>query len=144
MLGVLTIVLLSFYMLVDAEEIHVEFVRFFPEDRRAQVSRIIGNSTSKVGAWLGGQLLLGLIIGSSTALGFYLIGVPYFYVLALICGLGELIPIVGPMLAAVPALLVAASAGDRAHDRRRGVSLGAAVHRESRRRAATSCRSASA
>jgi len=37
----------------------------------------------------------------------WLLGVPYFYVLALICAVGELIPVIGPILAAVPAILVA-------------------------------------
>ena len=54
--------------------------------------------TVKVSAWLGGQLLLGAIIGSTSALGLWLLGVPFFYVLALISGVGELIPVVGPIL----------------------------------------------
>ena len=65
------------------------------------------NMTSKVSAWLGGQILLSFVIGVTAAIGLYLIGVPYFYVLALICAFGELIPVVGPILAAVPAVIVA-------------------------------------
>jgi len=65
--------------------------------------------TLKVSAWLGGQLFLGAIIGSSSALGLWLIGVPFFYVLALISGVGELIPVVGPILSAIPAVLVAST-----------------------------------
>ena len=65
--------------------------------------------TVKVSAWLGGQLLLGAIIGATSALGLWLIGVPFFYVLALISGIGELIPVVGPILSAIPALAVASS-----------------------------------
>ena len=56
-----------------------------------------------------GQLLLAAIIGSSAALGLYLMGVPFFWVLALIAGIGEMIPIVGPILSAVPAIIVALS-----------------------------------
>ena len=51
-------------------------------------------------AWLAGQLLLGGIIGTTAAIGLGLMGVPYFYVLALISGVGEMIPVVGPVLAA--------------------------------------------
>jgi predicted PurR-regulated permease PerM len=58
---------------------------------------------------MAGQLLLGAIIGSTAALGLWILGVPYFYVLALIAGIGELIPIVGPLLAAIPAVVVAFS-----------------------------------
>jgi predicted PurR-regulated permease PerM len=65
--------------------------------------------TTKVSAWLGGQLFLGLIIGASSAIGLWALGVPFFYVLALISAIGELIPVVGPILSAIPALAVAAT-----------------------------------
>ena len=65
--------------------------------------------TIKVSAWLGGQLLLGAIIGTTSAIGLWLLGIPFFYVLALISGVGELIPVVGPVLSAIPAVLIAAT-----------------------------------
>jgi predicted PurR-regulated permease PerM len=65
--------------------------------------------TAKVSAWLGGQLLLAAIIGATAAIGLFLMGVPFFYVLALIAALGEMIPIVGPILSALPAIAVALS-----------------------------------
>jgi predicted PurR-regulated permease PerM len=58
---------------------------------------------------MAGQLLLGAIIGSTAAVGLWILNVPYFYVLALIAGIGELIPIVGPLLSAIPAVVVAFS-----------------------------------
>ena len=61
----------------------------------------------KVSAWLGSQMLLGLVIGVTTAIALALMGVPYFYVLAVIAGIGELIPMVGPLLSAIPAVIVA-------------------------------------
>jgi predicted PurR-regulated permease PerM len=109
--GFSTMLVLSYYMLVEATDLRNAVVRFFPESRRAQVLRFIDAVSVKVGAWLGGQFMLGSAIGATAALGFWLIGIPYFYVLALICGLGELIPVIGPILAAVPALAVAASVG---------------------------------
>src|SRR5512142_2322943 len=65
--------------------------------------------TTQVSAWLSGQLLLGALIGSTSALGLWALGIPYFYVLALISGIGEMIPIVGPIISAVPALTVAST-----------------------------------
>jgi len=62
-----------------------------------------------VSAWLGGQLLLSGIIGSTSAIGLWLLGIPYFYVLALLSGVGELIPVVGPIISAIPAIAVAAT-----------------------------------
>ena len=107
--GLITMLVLAFYLLVDSSGLVNVFVRLFPREKRAQVDDACRRVTNKVSAWLGGQLLLGGIIGSTAALGLYLMGVPFFYVLALIAGLGEMIPIVGPILSAVPAVAVALS-----------------------------------
>ena len=107
--GLITILLLTFYMLVESREIFSFFVRLFPVRQRAKVAGISNTVTQKVSAWLGGQLLLSAIIGVTSAVALWAMGVPYFYVLALISAVGELIPMVGPILSAIPALLVAAT-----------------------------------
>lgn len=105
--GLLTILILTFYILVDADTLRDNMLRLFPRRDRARVAAASGDITVKVSAWLGGQLLLGAIIGGSSAIGLWLLGIPFFYVLALISGIGELIPVVGPIFAAVPAVAVA-------------------------------------
>lgn len=107
--GLVTILIVAFYLLVDAENIVRALVRMFPRPERARVRDAFRRAGEKVSAWLAGQLLLGAIIGSTAAIGLWILGVPYFYVLALIAGIGELIPIVGPLLAAIPAIAVAFS-----------------------------------
>jgi predicted PurR-regulated permease PerM len=107
--GLVTILVLAFYLLVDSGGLVNVFVRLFPREKRTQVQDACRRVTNKVSAWLGGQLLLAGIIGSTAALGLYLMGIPFFYVLALISGIGEMIPIVGPILSAVPAIAVALS-----------------------------------
>ncbi|MBI2827978.1 MAG: AI-2E family transporter [Acidobacteria bacterium] len=105
--GLMTILILAFYLMVDAENFVRAFLRLFPHPERPRVEDACRRVSTKVSAWLGGQLLLAGIIGGTAALGLFLMGVPYFYVLALIAGIGEMIPIVGPLLAAVPAIAVA-------------------------------------
>lgn len=105
--AVITILVLPYYLLLEAPALQVGFVKFFARDQRVVLARVTHSVTIKVSAWLGGQVLLAFIIGSTAALGLWLIGVPYFYVLALVAGFGELIPVIGPILAAVPAVLVA-------------------------------------
>jgi predicted PurR-regulated permease PerM len=107
--GFLTILILTFYLLVEADKLRASLLRLFPPAHRARVDAVSRDITLKVSAWLGGQLLLGAIIGSTSALGLWLLGVPFFYVLALISGVGELIPVVGPILSAIPAIAVASS-----------------------------------
>jgi predicted PurR-regulated permease PerM len=105
--GFITILLLTFYLLVESQGIFDFLVRLVPRERRQKVSEVSALVTTKVSAWLGGQILLGFIIGTTTAIGLALMGVPYFYVLALISGIGEMIPIVGPIISAIPAIAVA-------------------------------------
>jgi predicted PurR-regulated permease PerM len=105
--GIVSILLLTFYMLVDSDRVFALFVRAFPRRDRNRVSEISALVAAKISAWLGGQMLLGLIIGTMSAIGFYFMGVPYFFVLAVIAGIGEMVPMVGPLLSAIPAVLVA-------------------------------------
>lgn len=107
--GIFTILILTFYILVEADTIRRFVLRLFPRERRAQAAEASREATIKVSAWLGGQLLLGAIIGTTSAIGLWALGIPFFYVLALIAGIGEMIPVVGPILAAIPAVAIAAT-----------------------------------
>lgn len=107
--GLLTILILTFYLLIDADSLRDTLLRLFPSSRRARVAAASRDITVKVSAWLGGQLLLGAIIGITSAIGLWAIGIPFFYVLALISGIGELIPVVGPILSAIPAIAIAST-----------------------------------
>jgi len=106
-IGFLTILIVTFYLLVDSWSIHQTFLRLFPAKNRPRVDAMTRTITVKVSAWLGGQLFLAAIIGITSAIGLWALGIPFFYVLALIAAIGELIPVVGPILAAVPAVAVA-------------------------------------
>jgi predicted PurR-regulated permease PerM len=105
--GLITIIILAFYFLLDADRMVAAFLRLFRRPDRPRAEDACVRVTTKLSAWLGGQLLLAAIIGGTAAIGLGVMGVPYFYVLALIAGLGEMIPIVGPILAAIPAVAVA-------------------------------------
>jgi predicted PurR-regulated permease PerM len=112
-LGMLTVVVLTFYLLIDSRELLAGFVRLFPRDARPRVVEVSGKVSAKVSAWLSGQLILAGTIGVTAAAGLYFLRVPYFYVLAVIAGLGEMVPVIGPVLSAVPAILVALTVSPR-------------------------------
>ncbi|CAN5873920.1 AI-2E family transporter [soil metagenome] len=107
--GFLTILIVTFYILVEADRLRDTMLQLFPREERPRVAAASREIVSKVSAWLGGQLMLATVIGITSAIGLWLIGIPYFYVLALISAIGEMIPIVGPILAAIPAVAVASS-----------------------------------
>jgi predicted PurR-regulated permease PerM len=107
--GFLTILIVTFYILVDADNLRTALLQLFVKEDRPRVAHASKEIVGKVSAWLGGQLLLAAIIGVTSAIGLWLLGIPFFYVLALISAIGEMIPIVGPFLAAIPAIAVAST-----------------------------------
>jgi predicted PurR-regulated permease PerM len=106
MFAFLTILILTFYLLVESDALFAGFARLFPRADRPRVQEAAAKISAKVSAWLSGQLFLAGVIGVSAAIGLYALGVPYFYVLALVAAIGEMIPVVGPILSAVPAVIV--------------------------------------
>ena len=112
-LAIITTLILTFYLLVESQTLFAAFARLFPLADRPRVIAASRQISTKVSAWLSGQLILAGTIGASSAIGLFLLGVPYFYVLALVTAIGEMIPVVGPLLSAVPATLVALSVSPR-------------------------------
>jgi predicted PurR-regulated permease PerM len=102
-----TILILTFYLLIESQSLFAGFARLFPPAERARVADASSKISTKVSAWLNGQLILASTIGVSSAIGLYVLGVPYFYVLALVTAIGEMIPVIGPLLSAIPAVLAA-------------------------------------
>jgi len=114
-IGTLVVILvLPYYFLVEADGLRASVLQLFAPERRPWIDRVTRVVTGKVGAWLNGQLLLSATIGASSSLGLWIFGVPYFYVLGLIAALGEFVPIIGPFVSALPAVLVAWTVSGRA------------------------------
>ena len=105
--GVVTILILSFYLLVEAQSLFEWITRVVPEGSRARVGTVARESVRKVSAWLGAQFILAAVMGTFAAVGLGLMGVPYFYVVALVAAVGETIPIVGPIIGGISAVTVA-------------------------------------
>lgn len=112
--SIVTILLLPYYFLVESTSLEHTWLHLVRKEHRAAFARVTQNIVVKVGRWLGGQMLLCLTIGCTASIGLWFIGVPFFYVLGLIAGLGELIPIIGPLIAAAPAILIALTVSPRA------------------------------
>jgi predicted PurR-regulated permease PerM len=84
-------------------------VKLVPEERRGQLWSAFEASGTALKLWLKAQLLTMLLVGTVTGIGLWLIGVPSWFALALLAALLEFVPYVGPIAAAVPAILIAAS-----------------------------------
>ncbi len=105
--GLITILILTFYLLIEAGAMFEYLVRFAPAGRRADLAVASRQGVAKVSAWLRAQFILAGMMGTFSAIGLGLMGVPYYYVIALVAAIGEMIPIVGPVIGGVTAVAVA-------------------------------------
>ena len=101
------VLVISFYLAVQEKGVKRFFVSMTPSEHQHYVSDLINRIQIRIGGWLRGQLFLMLIIGSLTFIGLYFLGVKYALTLALIAGILELIPYIGPFIALVPAAILA-------------------------------------
>ena len=119
----LLIVILSFYLSMQEDGV-VNFLRIItPVTKHEYIVGLWRRSRRKIGLWLQGQLLLCVIIGVLVYLGLLLISffipVPHILLLAVLAGTFELIPVFGPIMSSIPAILTAFVSG--------GVTLTAVV-----------------
>jgi len=101
-----TVVVLTFYLLLDREKIENLVASFFA-GRQQQVGKLIGKLEEKLGAWLRGQLFLSVLVGVFYYVGLVLLGVEFALPLAILGALLEVVPVIGPIIAAIPAILIA-------------------------------------
>lgn len=101
------IVVISFYLAVQEDGV-ASFLRVVtPVKHERYIIDLWKRSQRKIGLWMQGQLLLGVIVGVLTFLGLSILGVQNALLLALLAAAFELIPVFGPILAAIPAVGVA-------------------------------------
>ena len=104
--GILIVLVLSFYLVVEDSAIKDLFRNIIPPEYQEFASQLVWQVIDKLGAWFRGQMVLALIIGIFYFIAFAIIGVPYALLLAILGGLLEFIPYIGPFVAAIPALLL--------------------------------------
>jgi len=105
-LGVVTVLIFSFYLLLSRDRIENQFEYLFGKKRSAKVERFINIFEKKLGGWARGQLALMFLIWSTTYIGLYLLGIPFALPLSILAGLLEIIPIIGPLISAIPAVII--------------------------------------
>ncbi len=86
-------------------------VQLWPPRLRSQVGETFDAAGRALRSWLTGQLFAMVVIGTMSAVGLWALGMPSWLALGLIAGIVQFVPLAGPILAAVPALLVALSQG---------------------------------
>jgi predicted PurR-regulated permease PerM len=99
--------ILTAYFIADGERAFCWAMSLFPPRQRQRLEPTLLRAEARVRRWLVGQGALMLILGSASAVVFELLGVKYFYALAVFAGLANIVPIVGPLTSVALASLVA-------------------------------------
>jgi predicted PurR-regulated permease PerM len=106
--GFITVLVVSFYLVVADQNGMKELVRpLVPAAKRDMVIRLLNKIQRKMGMWVLGQLALSVAIFVMSFVALSLLGIKYALVLALVAGLLEVVPYIGPFLSAVPAFFFA-------------------------------------
>ena len=105
--GVFTVLVLTFYLLLEEQGAKKLLHKYLPIQNRETYIDIMQKVGLKMGAWMRGQLFLALVVGVIDFAGLVIIGVPYALTLGVWAGLTEIIPYIGPVLGAIPAVIIA-------------------------------------
>lgn len=103
----LTVLVVSFYLILYHDKFKENIAELFHRRDRERVINTLSLVDDKLGAWLRGQLVLSLSIGIITWIALSIIGLPYAVPLAILAGILEIVPTLGPILSAIPAIIVA-------------------------------------
>jgi predicted PurR-regulated permease PerM len=106
-IDVVVVVFMSIYWLLATPALFRFALSLFPEEQRPRAGRVLDAMGQTMGGYVRATAINGVIIGVMTYVGLLVIGVEYMLVLAVLSGLGEFLPVIGPIVAATPAIAVA-------------------------------------
>ena len=106
-LTIATVPFLLFYMLKDGHKLPNAILRFLPSSFREEGRVILNDTTKTLSAYIQGQMIVSLCVGTLSYIGYLIIDLPYALILALVVAVTNIIPYLGPFLGAAPAVIVA-------------------------------------
>jgi predicted PurR-regulated permease PerM len=107
LIGILTVFVIAFYYLMEKAWLQTVILNEVAPAHRARIAHVLALVEAKVGDWLRGQLFLCLVIGAMATVGYGALGVRFWPLLGLWAGITEIIPILGPWLGGIPAVIIA-------------------------------------
>lgn len=106
-LGVVIVPIMSYYLVTDSSKFRRNFEMLIPVRSRPLVSDALARINVSLGGYIRGRILLSLIVGATATLGLLVLDVKYAFVLGLVAGITDVIPVVGPILGLIPAAIIA-------------------------------------
>lgn len=108
-LQVVAVLVLTFYLLLARRNLDESLVVLFGVDRKEKARRLIDMLEKRLGGWVLGELILMTIIGVLTYIGLRILDIHYALPLAIFAGLLEIVPTIGPIISAIPAVIIGLS-----------------------------------
>jgi predicted PurR-regulated permease PerM len=105
-ISILVVLALAFYMAAKEDAINQFIVLIAPKNHKTYAANLTGRIKDKIGRWMLGQIVLMFIIFILDSIGLYLVGIPFPLVLGLFAGIMEIIPYMGPIISAIPGVLL--------------------------------------
>jgi predicted PurR-regulated permease PerM len=105
-LSILTIAIFAFYLLLMKDKFDQNLEPLFGKEKSKGISILVNRLENRLGGWARGQLFLMLLVGILSYVGFIILGIPYALPLAMLSGLFEIVPFIGPVIAAIPAIIL--------------------------------------
>jgi len=106
-IDVILVIFMSIYWLIATPALSQFALSLFPPRYRRRANDVMDAMGQTMGGYVRATAINGVIIGVMTYVGLLVIGVQYTLVLAVLAGLGEFLPVVGPIFAAIPAIAIA-------------------------------------
>jgi predicted PurR-regulated permease PerM len=97
----------AFYLLVDLPHLKRVADGLIPAGARPEVLVLARRMNAAVGGFFRGQLVVALIVGTLASLGLLIIGLPFWLLIGMVAGFFNMIPLIGPYIGGVPALVIA-------------------------------------
>lgn len=105
LVAVLAILIITFYLLLERKNLKHHLLILFGEDQEKKAEAFINKAEKQLGSWVRGEIILMTIIGVMTYIGLRFLGIEFALPLALLAGILEIVPNIGPVLAAIPAVI---------------------------------------
>ena len=105
-IGLAIVPVLLFYLLKDGERLVSSSLSVFPKNARVHAREVVRIVNESLGAYIRAQLLLMLFVGVIVFIGLLLLDIDFAILLGLVAGITEAIPVVGPIIGAVPGIIV--------------------------------------
>lgn len=106
LIAVITVLVVTFYMLLERRNLDKYLVVLFGTNAESRAKNFVDTLEARLGGWVRGEALLMVTIGILTYIGLTILQIPFALPLAILAGVLEIIPNIGPVISSIPALIV--------------------------------------